>query len=110
MQSGFVSQSKTLYFSIDSITTPFAAKELWEPIISSLFSLQDTDSIGPNSGLRVNIHEIWTIESPNHGRSAALNDKLLLNGDHILSTPPVLTPFLVHNSWFLVASSVHSLC
>ncbi|EIM82654.1 uncharacterized protein STEHIDRAFT_170889 [Stereum hirsutum FP-91666 SS1] len=62
------------------------SKELWEPIITRLFSLQDTDKFIRNKGPRVHIHEIWTVDCPNQGRSAALNDNVLLDGDHILTS------------------------
>ncbi|KAF9037745.1 Alpha/Beta hydrolase protein [Panaeolus papilionaceus] len=47
-------------------------KELWEPIIDDLRAAND---IG---GAQVKIREIWTIDAPNHGESAALNREALM--------------------------------
>lgn len=46
-------------------------KEAWEPFIEDLFRLVE------QSGKPL-IREAWVIECPNHGRSAVLNEKLLL--------------------------------
>ncbi|KZT74228.1 hypothetical protein DAEQUDRAFT_295256 [Daedalea quercina L-15889] len=42
-------------------------KEIWEPVISRLFALEILEEGG------VSIAEIWTIDCPDHGESAALN-------------------------------------
>ncbi|KAJ7599223.1 Alpha/beta hydrolase family-domain-containing protein [Mycena floridula] len=48
-------------------------KELWEPMISRLFELDSISSI----------QEIWTMDYPNHGRSASLNDdEVLMSFSH----------------------------
>lgn len=45
----------------------FADKETWEPVISRLFELQNLDTgVTP-------ITEMWTLDCPDHGESAALN-------------------------------------
>jgi len=46
-------------------------KELWEPVLTRLFELPT------QYGNPLQIREAWTIDSPNHGESAALNDHVL---------------------------------
>lgn len=45
-------------------------KETWEPFIQSLFELKT------ETGVRVG--EVWSSESPNHGRSAIMNEEALV--------------------------------
>jgi hypothetical protein len=47
-------------------------KETWDPVIEYLFQFQHSDPCG------VSIAEVWSAESPNHGESAAINEKSLL--------------------------------
>lgn len=49
-------------------------KEIWEPTIKHIFSL-DKDHI---------IHEAWAVNCQNHGESAALNEKTLVDHPGIL--------------------------
>ena len=46
-------------------------KELWEPTIEDLFALLS------QGGLESEIREVWTIDSPNHGDSAILNEQAM---------------------------------
>lgn len=50
-------------------------KETWEPTLECIFDLA-----GKGSHAHVNIHEAWSIECPNHGQSAVLNDAQLQHG------------------------------
>lgn len=51
-------------------------KEMFEPTISALFnSLQARGGDGDaRQGSTTKIHEVWSIECPNHGQSAVLNE------------------------------------
>ncbi|TCD66093.1 hypothetical protein EIP91_001851 [Steccherinum ochraceum] len=46
-------------------------KETWEPTIEHIFELQATSSN------LVNVEEAWSMDIPNHGRAAKLNDEAL---------------------------------
>ena len=48
-------------------------KEILEPTLADIFTLTSQCS---------HIREAWTIECPNHGQSAALNDTLLRRSDY----------------------------
>ncbi|KAJ7127308.1 alpha/beta-hydrolase, partial [Mycena crocata] len=54
-------------------------KETWESVIQYLFEFRRGDPSGAP------ITEIWSAESPNHGESAAINEKPLLERSHGLS-------------------------
>jgi len=45
-------------------------KEIWEPTIERIFSLQNT---GTNADGRERIREIWSFDWQNHGDAAILN-------------------------------------
>ncbi|GJJ08280.1 hypothetical protein Clacol_002490 [Clathrus columnatus] len=49
-------------------------KELWEPTLTRLFDQQ----LQPGCAFR--IREAWAIDSPNHGESASLNERLINSG------------------------------
>lgn len=49
-------------------------KEQWEPTIEHLFELQ------AKNGAKHKIREAWSIDAPNHGDSAVLNEEKLLAG------------------------------
>lgn len=49
-------------------------KEQWEPTLDVLFTL----SRKPGTSFR--IREVWSIDCPNHGHAAILNDDLLIRG------------------------------
>jgi len=62
--------------STDSLTLVFAHgtsfhKEQWEPAIN------DLDILVQKSGGKVKIRELWTIDAPNHGDAAILNEQEL---------------------------------
>ncbi|TFK67617.1 alpha/beta-hydrolase [Pluteus cervinus] len=64
----------------DALTLVFAHgtgfhKEQWEPAIDDLYSL-----LGDSGSERVRIREVWSIDAPNHGDAAVLNEKTLLFG------------------------------
>jgi pimeloyl-ACP methyl ester carboxylesterase len=46
-------------------------KELWEPTIDDLFALLSQGGLGSE------IRDVWTIDSPNHGDSAILNEQAM---------------------------------
>lgn len=48
-------------------------KEQWEPTLRHLFEL----SAKPTSGAQVKIKEVWSIDAPNHGDAAVLNEETL---------------------------------
>lgn len=50
-------------------------KETWEPTLERMFDLAVKDHHA-----HVNIREAWSIECPNHGQSAVLNDAQLQHG------------------------------
>ncbi|KAJ4477253.1 Alpha/beta hydrolase fold-1 [Lentinula aciculospora] len=50
-------------------------KEQWEPTINDLLEL-----IGKQVSNKIRIREIWTIDAPNHGDAALLNEKTLQYG------------------------------
>ncbi|KAJ7621153.1 alpha/beta-hydrolase [Roridomyces roridus] len=47
-------------------------KEIWEPVIQRLYQLQSCARSG------VVVVETWSMDSPNHGEAAAINEKALL--------------------------------
>ncbi|ESK96126.1 hypothetical protein Moror_7267 [Moniliophthora roreri MCA 2997] len=49
-------------------------KEQWEPTIEELWSLVDSN------GNRLHIREVWSIDAPNHGDAAILNEERLSVG------------------------------
>ncbi|KAF9037744.1 Alpha/beta hydrolase fold-1 [Panaeolus papilionaceus] len=66
----------------DALTLFFAHgtslhKEIWEPIID------DLHKANARGGGRVKIREIWTIDAPNHGESAALNYEAFKLGPNV---------------------------
>jgi hypothetical protein len=65
-------------------------KEIWEPTITALFKLLD--------GTSVRIKEAYTIDCPNHGVSAVLNENLLKNYEckSRFSPPPTIISFVAH--------------
>lgn len=73
--------------SSDAFTLIFAHgtgfhKEQWEPTLSDLW-----DHVGRQSG--VTIREAWSVDCPNHGDAAVLNEKTLLWGyDQRCMCPP----------------------
>lgn len=52
-------------------------KECWEPVLSKLFEMR-TDF-----GTPLHVREAWSIDSPNHGESAILNEDIL--GSRLIS-------------------------
>ena len=52
-------------------------KEQWEPTLNALFRLSHRKSPG-----YPRIREVWTIDCPNHGQAAILNDNLLVRGGY----------------------------
>ncbi|KAH7907247.1 Alpha/beta hydrolase fold-1 [Hygrophoropsis aurantiaca] len=53
-------------------------KEHWEPTIEDLFKLLQTQAQLEHDGHRkVKIREMWSIDAPNHGDAAILNEKTL---------------------------------
>ncbi|THH29498.1 hypothetical protein EUX98_g4691 [Antrodiella citrinella] len=56
-------------------------KETWEPTIESLFELQSSAN-GGNNG---NIVEVWSMDSPNHGYAAYLNEEVLFTRPEIVN-------------------------
>ena len=52
-------------------------KELWEPVLEVLEGIIGrSGQLGAGSG-RVKIREIWTLDAPNHGDAAVLNEGAL---------------------------------
>jgi len=51
-------------------------KEHWEPTFEDLFEAISRDQASP-SGLRTKIHEIWSLDCPNHGDAAVINEEEL---------------------------------
>jgi len=49
-------------------------KEQWEPLIDDLLKRIE------KGGQKVKIREIWTIDCPNHGEAAVVNEEALFNG------------------------------
>jgi hypothetical protein len=61
----------------DAITLIFAHgtgfhKELWEPTLDELYVLLANNYYGS-----VKVREMWSIDAPNHGDAAVLNEKAL---------------------------------
>jgi len=56
-------------------------KEQWEPTIKHLFNLSRNSSRFP-------VREAWSVDCPNHGDSATLNEELLLRGGYDLVCKP----------------------
>ena len=53
-------------------------KEHWEPTLEFLYALLGASSAAPGpSGQGVRIREAWSIECPNHGDAAVLNESVL---------------------------------
>ncbi|KAH7912511.1 Alpha/beta hydrolase fold-1 [Hygrophoropsis aurantiaca] len=67
----------------DALTLVFAHatgfhKEHWEPTIEDLFRLfSQTQAQGHDGHRKVKIREMWSIDAPNHGDAAILNEKTL---------------------------------
>ena len=59
--------------------------EQWEPTLDNLFSLARNSSAFP-------IREAWSVECPNHGDAAIINEKVLLRGGYDLVCKYVLEP------------------
>ena len=64
------------YIYSTKLTLPRSStdKESWLPALECLFELQ---SKAPDS--RFTIIEAWSVDSPNHGRAAILNEAQLMN-------------------------------
>lgn len=67
-------------WTVDGLTLVFTHgtgfhKEQWEPTIDDLLELIRQQN--PN---KIKVREIWTIDAPNHGDAAILNEKSLQHG------------------------------
>lgn len=60
-------------------------KEQWEPTIDDLNEL-----LGEEKGEKVRVREYWSIDAPNHGDAAVLNEDVLQFGYEPTCTSPVL--------------------
>ncbi|KAH7904103.1 Alpha/Beta hydrolase protein [Hygrophoropsis aurantiaca] len=80
-------------YSDDAFTLVFAhasgfCKEQWETVIDGIFKLlrQSEDNKNEKSPTMFKIREMWTIDAPNHGEAAILNEQTLQWGyDNIFS-------------------------
>ncbi|CAL1697815.1 unnamed protein product [Somion occarium] len=52
-------------------------KEIWEPTIEHLFDVIANENNNGRSGQRVKIREVWSVDAPDHGDAAILNEKVL---------------------------------
>ncbi|KZT01785.1 alpha/beta-hydrolase [Laetiporus sulphureus 93-53] len=57
-------------------------KEHWEPVIESLYRLSQRSARGMH---RVKIRDVWSMDCPNHGDAAVLNEHTLKWGYHYFS-------------------------
>ncbi|KAK0191651.1 hypothetical protein F5146DRAFT_1103580 [Armillaria mellea] len=74
-------------------------KETWEPTLEKIFSLASLG--GP-----VRIREVWTLDCPNHGASAVLNEAVLQTPEFYLNSARNM-PRAAHR--FLLSKSVHGI-
>ena len=74
-----------------------ADKETWEPVISRLFELQNLDTGGPL------ITEMWTLDCPDHGESAALNRSVPASALRAGRVCKFVLSVLPHRLWVCVA-------
>ncbi|KAH7912290.1 Alpha/beta hydrolase fold-1 [Hygrophoropsis aurantiaca] len=80
-------------YSADAYTLVFAhaagfCKEQWETVIDGIFKLlrQSEDTNGDGLPTKFKIREMWTIDAPNHGAAAILNEQVLQWGyDNVFS-------------------------